>query len=222
MDPTVACRDVAVSRWYFEEIATFLEVTGAIVFWAVRDDPRLPPHMLQMWSHLRSYAMYFLYYRKGQHTTDQIRLAQSHLLKFAMFAETKLQGRLCSVLLHRASVHVPKQVGDTLPGAFMREDFGERSIRTTKHKITHAATKNAAKASADCCILEMCMRRQKRLHPDIDEPMKRFRSSKKARITDVGGGDGVQLHQMRDAYIGEENDEVPSVCCLKWCGCWCQ
>lgn len=212
LDVTVTCRDVAVSRWYFEEVATFLEVTGALVFWVIKDDPRLPPHMLEMWTHLRSYAMYFLYYRKGQHTTSQARKAQNHLIAFARFAETKMQGRLCSVLLHRAAVHVPGQVLDALPGAFMREDFGERSIRTTKHKITHAATRNAAKASADCCLLEMCMRRLKRQHPDIDAPLQRFQGSKRARRTDAGGVDGVQLHQMRDAYSGEDNDEVPCHC----------
>lgn len=90
----------------------------------------------------------------------------------------------------------------------MREDFGERSIRTTKHKITHAATRDAAKASADCCVLEMCMRRQKRQHPDIDAPLQRLRDSKRRRRTDTGGVDGVQLHQLRDAYTGEENDVV--------------
>lgn len=157
--------------------------------------------------------MYFLYYRQGQHSLAQIRHAQSHLVKFAIFAESQMKGRLCSLLLHRASVHIPKQVHDTLPGAYMREDFGERSIRTTKHKITHAATRDAARASADCCLLEMCLRRQKRMNPDIDEPMARWLAGKKVRHTDAGGADGVQLHQLHQAYTGAANDEV---CSRSW------
>ena len=202
------CRDIAISRWYFEEIATFIEVTGSIAFWTVRHDPRMPPRLMEMWEHLRTYAMYFLFYRPGQHTVEQVREAQNHLYKYAVFAETQLGGRLCTVLLHRAVWHIPEQVLLAGPGGFMREDFGERSIRVTKHKITHAATRNAAQASARCCVLEMCMRRHKLKNPDIDLPLQRLAQAVVPARTDAGGEDGVQLHQLHEAYDGRDDDQV--------------
>lgn len=207
-DSCVACRNIAVSRWYFEEVATFLEVTGAISFWVCRDDPAMPPRMVEMWEHLRAYAMYFMFYRPGQHTLEQVRRAQNRLFKFAEFAEEHLQGQLCTLLLHRALVHLPEQVLYAGPGAFMREDFGERAIREVKHKITHHAAKDVAQASAQCCLLEMTLRRLKRTEPDIEAPRSRIQQAKRRRKSDVGGSDGVQLHEVKDGYTGDDNDQV--------------
>lgn len=207
-------RSVGVSRWYFEEVSTFLELTGPLAFWSVQSE--LPPRMLEMWEHLHAYAMYFLYYTPGQHVKGQVKQAQNRLFYFAEFAEKHLKGRLCTLLLHRALVHIPAQVLDAWPGAFMREDFGERSIRSTKHKITHHATKNAAQASAQCCVLEMCLRWHKLQDPDIDAPRLKMVAAKKLPRADHGGVDGVQLHQKKLAYTGEAGDEVCmySSCCL--------
>ena len=207
-----SCRGVGVTRWYFEELATFVEVTGAYAFWTVKDDPRTPPRLIEMWTHLRAYAMYFLFYQPGQHTIDQIRAAQNHLFKFAEFAEEEMEGRMCGLLLHRASVHLPEQVIDAGPSPYMREDFGERGIRVCKHKITHAATKDAAQASAACCVLEMCMRSHKRKCPDVDAPAIKRQATKRVRRSDSGGSDGVQLHQLAEAYNGTDNDEVCACC----------
>ena len=205
---THVCRELAVSRWYFEEVATFLEVTGAIAFWTVRDDPDMPPRMIEMWTHIRTFAMYFMFYSPGQHTYLQVRNAQNHLFKFAEFAEEYLQGNLCTLLLHRALLHIPEMVIRAGPGAFLREDFGERGIRETKQKITHHACSNVAQASAQCCVLEMCLRRHKRKYPDIDAPKDKVKRAKRRRKTDTGGADGVQLHELKDSYTGEDDDEV--------------
>lgn len=205
---TYACRSIAVSRWYFEEVATFLELTGPIAFWSIKSDKTVPHRLLEMWEHLHAYALYFLYYTPGQHTLSQIRGAQARLFKFAEFAEEFLNGLLCTLLLHRAQVHIPEQVRDACPGAFMREDFGERSIRSTKHKITHHAAKNAAQASAQCCVLEMSLRQHKLRNPDIDAYRQKIIAARQLRITDDGGTDGVQLHQLKKGYTGEDNDQA--------------
>lgn len=43
----LACSGVAVSKWYFEETNTFLEVTGAIAFCQVKD--AIHPDLIEMW-----------------------------------------------------------------------------------------------------------------------------------------------------------------------------
>jgi len=199
---------VTVTRWYFEELATFIEVTGALAFWSIKDDPRTPPRMIEMWSHLRSYAMYFLFYRPGQHTIQQIRAAQNHLFKFAEFAEKEMGGRLCSLMLHRGMHHLPAQVVDAGPSAYWREDFGERGIREGKQRVTRHAAKDAAQASAAGCMLDMCMRTHKRKWPEVEAPVLRTMSGKRHRIADGGGADGVQLHHLNEANKGIATDEV--------------
>ena len=144
-----------------------------------------------MWEHIRSFAMYFMYYSPGQHTYLQVREAQNHLFKFAEFAEEHLQDKMCTLLLHRALVHIPKMILRAGPGAFLREDFGERGIRETKHKITHHACSNMAQASAQCCVLEMCLRRHKRKYNDTDAPRRKLKQKKRRRKTDQAGSDSV-------------------------------
>lgn len=78
------------------------------MFWYIRDDPSMHPLILQMWCHFRAYALYFMQYRAGQHTAYQIRAAQAHLYRFAWLVEVHLHGKLLTLLLHRAVVHIPE------------------------------------------------------------------------------------------------------------------
>ena len=200
-----------MTRWYFEELATFIEITGALAFWSIKDNAGTPPRMIEMWTHLRSYAMYFVFYQPGQHTTEQIRTAQNHIFKFAEFAEAKMGGRLCSLLLHRATMHLPEQVLTAGPSGYMREDFGERGVREGKERVTRHAAKDAAQASAACCMLDMSLRAHKRRWPEIEAPARKTDALKRHRPVDAGGPDGVQLHQLTEANQGIAKDQVCSI-----------
>lgn len=189
-------------------MSTFIEVTGAIAFWTVREAANMHPRIIEMWAHFRAFALYFLQYRPGQHTRNQIRAAQGRLFKFAAFAEEHLEGRLLTVLLHRAVVHIPEQVIDGLPGAYMREDWGERCVRRTKGRITGHATNRAAQASAATCLTEMGLRICKNQHPDIDAPLIAAQQKTVRHKEDAGDSFGAQLHHLKPAYMGHTGDEV--------------
>lgn len=180
--------------------------------WVVRH--AVHPDILKMWGQLRTYALFFLQYRAGQHTEPQIRAAQNQLFRYAEFAERHLKGNLLTVLLHRAVVHIPDQVISGIPGAYSREDWGERCIRRVKGGITgHAARKVAEAAAALCCTemgLEICRREEPELHAPIEAAL----PTTAMRDRDVGDVYGVRLHTLKPGYTGEEGDEV----CRPDCG----
>lgn len=161
-----------------------------------------------MWGQLRTYALFFLQYRAGQHTEQQIRAAQNQLFRYAQFAEQHLQGRLLTVLLHRAVVHIPEQVLNGIPGAYAREDWGERCIRRVKGGITgHASRKVAEAAAALCCTemgLEICRREDPNIHAPIEAALQKAARGEQ----DVGDMYGVCLHTLRQGNTGMEGDEV--------------
>lgn len=192
--------------WLFEELNTLLEVSGALAFYVLRAD--VHPGILQMWGHLRKYALYFLHYRPGQHTESQIRAAQQELFRYAEYAEKNLQGKLLTCLVHRCFAHIPPHVLLTMPGAFLREDFGERLVRRTKGKITGHATLRAAEASAAVCLTEMGLRIIKNRQPGVDEPLNRIRPAPSVRPLDDGDEYGTLLHRLTNANTGLDDDEV--------------
>lgn len=144
------CRGVPISKWLFEEVNTFVEVTGAVSFYVARNE--VHPGILKMWSHLRKFTLYFLHYRPGQHTHEQVLEAQREIFQFGEYAEKHLQCKTLTCLVHRCFAHIPQHVMATLPGAFLREDWGERLVRRTKSRITWHSTKQAARASAAVCL----------------------------------------------------------------------
>lgn len=207
----VVCRHVGISRWLFEEMATFVEITGAAMFWYIRDDPGMHPLIVEMWSHFRCYALYFMQYRAGQHTTHQIRAAQAHLYRFAWLAEVHLQGKLLTLLLHRAVVHIPEQVMYGLPGAFLGEAWGERCVRRVKGRITGASTKETARASATVCLTEMALRELAVQNPGIAKGVIAATQKQSRQEADPGDEYGSSLRYLRNAYTGDTDDEVRSL-----------
>lgn len=200
-------RGAAISNWIFEETHTFMEVSGALAFWMVRDD--IPcKGILKMWGWLRSYAIFFLQYRPGQHTIAQIRAAQQQLYQYASYAQQHLGGRLMTVLLHRAVVHIPEQVIYGVPSAYMREDWGERCIRRVKGAVKgHAMNKVAAAAAARCCM-DMQLADLRTRHPELHKPIEDALPQAATSSFDEGDDYGCQLHALKDAYTGIEGDEV--------------
>lgn len=172
-----------------------------------------------MWQHLRTYALYFLHYRPGQHTEGQIRAAQQELFKFAEYAEKHLEGKLLTSLIHRAVVHIPAQVLATLPGAFLREDFGERLVRWTKKFIKGHSTVRAAQASAAVCLTQMGLRIVKSESPTVDAPLNLVRSHVNVRPQDKGDEYGTSLHYLVNANTGEDQDEVCVLACIHLITC---
>lgn len=202
------CRGVPISKWLFEELNTFVEVTGAACFYVARKE--VHPGILKMWSHLRKFTLYFLHYRPGQHTEAQVLAAQQEIFQFGEYAEQHLHCKTLTCLVHRCYAHIPLHVLATMPGAFLREDWGERLVRRTKSRITGHSTQQAARASADVCLIEMGLRLSQHKHPGIDGPLLRIRPVARSRPSDNGDSYGVQLHQLLSAYTGEEGDVVCS------------
>lgn len=205
-----ACSAFAVSRWLFEECDTFLEVSGAIAFYHFSSE--IHPGILTMWGHLRRYALYFLHYRPGQHTHSQIRDAQREIFKFAEYAEENLQCSMLTCLIHRCFAHIPTQVQNSLPGAYLREDFGERMVRWTKGFIKGHATRRAAESSAGVCLTQMALRILKNDNPGIDGPLNQIRTRVPTQPLDRGDDYGTALHQLNNANTGDDNDEVCCAC----------
>lgn len=203
-----ACR-LHVSRWYFEETYTFVEVTGAVAFWHLRQ--HIHPGIVKMWGHLRKYTLFFLQYLPGQHTVDQIREAQSELLQYAQFCQENLQGRLLTSLLHRACFHIPQQVLVGLPGAFCREDWGERCIRAMKQFITGHATIRVAQAAAFAALSLMSLRHNAMRWPGVDGPTLIALGKSSRRMMDTMDSDGVMLGALEDAHgNGQDGNKVRS------------
>lgn len=190
----------------FEECNTFLEIAGAMVFYHFREE--IHPGILKMWGHLRKYALYFLHYRPGQHTIDQIRAAQREIFQFAEYAEKNLESSLLTMLVHRCFAHIPTQVEASLPGAFMREDFGERMVRWTKRFIKGHATLRAAESSAAVCLTQMSLRIHLNENPGVDDPLNNIRENPPVRPVDKGDDYGTALHHLAPAHTGEDRDEV--------------
>lgn len=161
-----------------------------------------------MWGHLRTYALYFLHYRPGQHTISQIRAAQREIFKFAEYSEQHLGGKLLTCLIHRCFAHIPQHVSETLPGAFLREDFGERLVRWTKKGVKGHATVRVAQASAAICVTQMGLRIVKNNNVDVDGPLNRVRPQPQQRPVDAGDDYGTALHYLSNAHTGEDADEV--------------
>lgn len=200
------CR-LHVSRWYFEETYTFLEITGAVAFWHLKH--HIHPGILKMWSHLRKYTLYFLQYRPGQHSPEQIREAQSELLHYAQFCQEQLGGKLLTSLLHRACFHIPEQVLAGLPGAFSREDWGERSIRAMKQYVTGHATVRVAQAAANAALSLMALRHNANRWPGIDDPVQQALGVVSRRRMDRMDAAGVMLGAIEDAHgSGEDGNKV--------------
>ena len=109
-------------------------------------------------------------------------------------------------------MHLPQQVLDAGPSGYMREDFGERGIREGKQRVTRHIARDAAQASASCCMMDMCMRAHVQRWPDVEAPVLKTLAVKQHRAVDAGGSDGVQLHQLRQANRGHARDEV---CCIE-------
>lgn len=161
-----------------------------------------------MWARLRTFALFFLQYRPGQHTVAQIRAVQNLLFQYAEFAEANLGGKLLTVLLHRAVVHLPEWVIDALPGAFVREDWGERDVRRCKAGITGHATKKVAEAAASLCCTEMGLANARVEHPELHEPIAELTDAHSVRLQDDGDAYGVQLHALKDAFKLNAGAEV--------------
>ena len=188
---------------------SFLEVSGAVVFQMFKDE--IHPVISKMWLHLRPYALYFLQYRTGQHTVSQIREAQLQLYKYAVLAETHLQGKLLTLLLHRAVVHIPEQALQIGPTAAYREDWGERAIRAAKGPTTGHAMRRPAQAAANKTLVTMSLGLAKMEDNQVDMPLRRdpvpVRSQE--RTTDRLDEYGVQLHEgLKPAYTGLDGDVV--------------
>lgn len=203
---TLTYRGTAVSKWLFEEVNTFLEVTGAMMFYVARDE--MHPGIVKMWSHLRRFALYFLHYRPGQHTTEQVLAAQKELFQYGEYAETHLHCKTLTILVHRCFAHIPYQAMATLPGAYLREDWGERMVRHTKGRITGHHTKDAARASAGVCLVEMGLRICQQTYEDVDLPLLRIRPLPSTRSIDQGDAFGTALHYLKPAGTGDDGDEV--------------
>lgn len=207
-----------MSKWLFEECNTFIEIAGAIAFYHFRSG--IHPGILKMWGHLRKYALYFLHYRPGQHTTAQIRLAQREIFQFGEYAEANLNASMLTCLVHRCFAHIPAQVLATLPGAFLREDFGERVVRWTKKFIKGHSTVRAAGASANVCLTQMGLRIHLNKHPGVDGPLNCIRRRPPVRPLDDGDDYGTALHKLTPAHTGEDHDEVKFCMCRSWLACF--
>lgn len=202
----LSCSDgIPITKWYFEESNTWMEVVGAVAMWKFAS--RIHPGIIKMWGHLRKYAIYFLHYRPGQHTERQIRAAQQELFEYAVYAETHLGGKLLTVLLHRAVVHIPEQVLNGLPGASMREEWGEGCVRRVKRPVKGHAMAKIAQASANVVCDDMGLRLLRTTDPSIELPKAAPSSSSSSVLQDRVDHYGVQLHALQDAYTGE-CDEV--------------
>lgn len=203
---SMVCR-LHVSRWYFEETYTFVEVTGAVAFWHLQQ--HIHPGILKMWTHLRKYTLYFLQYRPGQHTPDQVRDAQSELLHYAQFCQVHLRCKLLTSLLHRACFHIPEQVLAGLPGAFCREDWGERCIRAMKQFITGHATIKVAQAAAFAALSVMSLRHNANRWPGVDGPVQVALGKVSRRQMDEMDTAGVMLGAIEDSHgDGEDGNKV--------------
>ena len=188
---------------------SFLEVSGALVFHLFKDE--MHPVILKMWQHMRTYALYFLQYRTGQHTVAQIRMAQQHMYLYAVLAETHLQGKLLTLLLHRAVVHIPEQALQIGPTAAYREDWGERGIRAAKGPTTGHAMRRPAQAAANKTLLTLSLGLAKMEDNDVDMPLRRrpAQAGGQACKTDCMDEYGVQLHEgLKPAYTGHSGDVV--------------
>lgn len=184
-----------------------MEIVGALMFYIFRHD--IHPWIKQMWTHLRRYTLYFLQYRTGQHTRSQIRAAQNELVQYAECAARYKFGKLVTLLLHRAIYHIPAQVEMMLPGAYMREDWGERCVRRTKRYITGHATKHSARASAQCCSDEMTLRANEALEGEAEALVVTSQHVSRTSEQDDPDNYGVQLHSIKFC-----DDESPEVCSL--------
>ena len=144
----------------------FIEVSGPVAFHAVKD--KIHPLALEMWGRFRTYAMYFLRYREGQHSPPQVRAAQEQLLGYAVLVEKHLCGKLLTMLLHRAVVHVPEQALAIGPTAWYREEWLERGVRKAKSYTTNHSTRNPALHATNVCLVDMGLQLCKLRQPDID------------------------------------------------------
>lgn len=196
-----------MSQWYFEEMFTFVEVTGAVAMWHLKK--HIHPGIVKLWTHLRKYTLYFLQYRPGQHTVQQVKAAQSELLKYAEYCQKNLNGHLLTSLLHRACFHIPQQVLMGLPGAFSREDWGERCVRFMKQFVTGHALTKVAQASAATLLALMALRQNANRWPGVDVPT-RLATEKKSRfVWDTTDDCGVKLGALKDAHgDGGERNKV--------------
>jgi hypothetical protein len=187
----------------------FTEVSGPAAFHAVKD--KVHPLILEMWGLYREYAMYFLRYRDGQHTSAQIGAAQDKLLQYAVLAEQNLRGKLLTVQLHHAVVHIPEQARAIGPTAWFKEDFLERSVRQGKAYITNHLSRNPAQDTANICLRDLGLELCKVEHPDIDAGIKRPVQARATCATDETDEHGVSLlGALRDANERQDNDEVRS------------
>lgn len=187
----------------------FLEVSGAVAFWWVRDE--VHPVIMTMWQHLCTYTLYFLQYRAGQHTEAQIRTAQNHAFTFAELAQEHLKGKLLTLLLHRGVSHIPAQALELGPTAWYNEAWGERDVRRAKGKGTNHASRRPAQSAANRSLLELALELCKVEQPDIGAPMSKSERQDAAGhgTRDVADRHGVcLLEALKDGNQGVEGDEV--------------
>jgi hypothetical protein len=193
---------------------SFIEISGAVAFHHFKDE--IHPVILQMWEHFRTYALYFLQYRVGQHTERQIRAAQNHLFAYAELAEKHLEGKLLTLLLHRAVCHIPDEALHVIPTAFNKEDYGERDVRRTKGPNTGHGLRRPAQAAANRCCMDMSLELCRVEMPDIAAPIMPVKRRRAAKKTDRGDAHGVQLLEgLSEANTGEDGDVVRhSIICI--------
>jgi hypothetical protein len=186
---------------------SFIEISGAVAFHNFKHE--IHPVIIQMWGHFRTYALYFLQYRAGQHTETQIRAAQNELFAYAELVEKHLGGKLLTLLLHRAVCHIPDEALNVIPTAFNKEDYGERDVRRTKGPGTGHGLRRPAQAAANRCCLDMSLELCKVERPDVAAPIMSVRRTRAAHKTDNGDAHGVQLLEgLSDANTGEDGDVV--------------
>lgn len=192
---------------------TFLEVSGPLAFHHVADE--IHPLIMTMWEHMRTYSMYFLRYRPGQHTVPQIRAAQNELHQYAKLAEEHLGDHLQSVLLHRAVVHIPEQAIRFGPTAFKLEEWLERDVRRCKRAITNHSTRAPAKHATNVCLkevgLEVCKADPAHFH--IERHLKKADKEPAVGSQDETDEHGVcLLGRLRKGTLGKAGDDVR--CCV--------
>lgn len=205
----ILCRGKAVSSWLFEEQRAFLDIVGPALFSEFGVDDGVPPLFLEMWGHYRLYALYFLRYRHGQHTEAQVREAQGHLFRYAQLAERHLGGKLLTLCLHRAVVHIPEQALQLGPSAWFDESWGERDIRRPKSFITNHSTRNPEKHAANVCLTELGLELCKLEMPEIAAPITLPGVEQAPGICDETAADGVCLiGRLKDANERKTGDQV--------------
>ena len=190
------------------EIMTFTPVVSP----AVMCNVGIPEPVLRMWGWLREGTIYFLQFHRGQHTTAQIEAAQRSLLQYACEAQRAFKHKLCTLLLHRAVVHIPWQAQKMGCTAFAAEWWGERCVQDIKQDTVGHSTKDAPLSALNMQLQRQALATAECLRPQVLAlgPERR----QPVGSTDGNGAVGVQLlGVLVEARPGKANAEHESEVC---------